>query len=226
MCFPPCPPIHPQPHLHCFYCHFVFLEYLFPLSPYTFSDSPVFPFFGSAITSSRKSFGIFQTQTKPKLPSFQYGITLLLNPSSFAQCTVKPNTDTELGAEKGLLQSQEKTVGSLSSKSPTTLLGKRFYKQNLGGGLQGYVTFSLIGWWEVIGWWSRKLHHQPSSSNHSGIHVLLLSLKLPSSTWVGALISVSHCFVFLFGGTRTLLLPHTISWLPLLFFFSCSPSLL
>ena len=106
-------------------------------------------------------------------------------------------TDTlELRAEKVLLQSQTRTVGSLCSKSLTTLLGKRFYKQNLGGGLQACVTFSLIGWWEVTGWWSRKLNHHSSSSNHSGISVLLLSLKLPSSTWVGALVSVSDCFVF------------------------------
>ena len=48
VCFPPCPPTHPQPPPHCFYCHFLFLEYLLPLSPYTFSDPPVFPFFGSA----------------------------------------------------------------------------------------------------------------------------------------------------------------------------------
>ena len=111
-------------------------------------------------------------------------------------CEAKQTDTLELGADKGLLQSQTRTMGSLCSKSPTTLLGKRFYKQNLGGGLQGCVTFSLIGWWEVAEWWSRKLNHQSSSSNHAGIHVLLLSLKLPSSTWVGTLVSISDCFVF------------------------------
>ena len=43
----------------------------------------------------------------------------------------------------------------------------------------------------VIGWWcSRNLNHQPSGSNRSGVHMLVLSLKLPSPTWMRALVSV------------------------------------
>ena len=43
----------------------------------------------------------------------------------------------------------------------------------------------LIGWW-----WGNKmvLNHQPSGFSQSGVNMLVLSLTLSSSTWVGALV--------------------------------------
>ena len=53
--------------------------------------------------------------------------------------------------------------------------------------MQVYDLPLIVGG-EITGWWSRNLSHQPSGSIQSGVHVLVLSLKLPSSTWVGALV--------------------------------------
>lgn len=55
-----------------------------------------------------------------------------------------------------------------------------------------YVTFRWLVGGEVIGWHSRNLSHQPFGSNQSGIHMLVLSLQLPSSTWVGTLVPVEE----------------------------------
>ena len=43
----------------------------------------------------------------------------------------------------------------------------------------------LIGWW-----WGNKMvfNHQPSGFSQSGVNMLVLSLTLSSSTWVGALV--------------------------------------
>ena len=64
-------------------------------------------------------------------------------------------------------------------------------KATLGGRATGCVTFfSLVGG-EVTGWCFRSLSHQPGS-DQSGVCVLVLSLKLPSSTWVGTLVPVEE----------------------------------
>lgn len=51
---------------------------------------------------------------------------------------------------------------------------------------------------EVTGWGSRNLDNQPSGFNQSGVLVLVLSLKLPSSSWVRVLVSseLSDCSVY------------------------------
>ena len=56
---------------------------------------------------------------------------------------------------------------------------------------------------EVTGWCSKNLSPQSSGSDQSGVHVLKFSLKLPSSTWMEALVPVeelrhaSDCYVFI-----------------------------
>ena len=45
---------------------------------------------------------------------------------------------------------------------------------------------------EVTGWGSRNLDNQPSGFNQSGVLVLMLSLKLPSSSWAGVLVPVEE----------------------------------
>ena len=76
----------------------------------------------------------------------------------------------------------------------------------------------------VAGWCSQTLNLQPSDSNQSGVHLLMLSLKLPSSTWVGTLVSAEELRGIVMyipsGGTRTLLQGCTVvSWLFLPCFF-------
>ena len=44
-----------------------------------------------------------------------------------------------------------------------------------------------LGGGVVTGWCPRNLNYQSSGSNRSGVQVLMLSLKLPFSTWVAGL---------------------------------------
>ena len=74
------------------------------------------------------------------------------------------------------------------------------------------ADFFLIGWW-----WGNRAGEWSSSNT-------VLSLKLPSSTWVGALVpaeELKDIVIYIpWGGTRTL--PHyctVVSWLRLLCFF-------
>ena len=53
------------------------------------------------------------------------------------------------------------------------------------GDLRGVWPSS--GWWEANSGCSRNLKSSASGSNQNGVHMLVLSLKLPSSTWVGDL---------------------------------------
>ena len=93
-------------------------------------------------------------------------------------------------------------MGSLCSKDLNPLMGfrKEFLKKNFHGGLLSVSFFWLVGG-EVTGWCSRNLSLQPSGCKQSGVQVLVLSLKLPSSTWVRVLVPVtqrymSNCLIY------------------------------
>ena len=81
--------------------------------------------------------------------------------------------DTESGAA-----SAQKTW------TPRWFGGNSFYRQNLGEVCM-VCDLPLIDWWGVAGWCSRSLSRWPSGSNPSGVPVLVLSLKSPSSTGRG-----------------------------------------
>ena len=96
---------------------------------------------------------------------------------------VKQTETSEFGVEKGLVQGTCEENGWLVLRRPELfdgLQGRSFYRQNLGEGLQ--VCDPPL----ISRWYFRNLNNQPSSSNRSGVHMLMLSLKLPSSPWVGA----------------------------------------
>lgn len=57
---------------------------------------------------------------------------------------------------------------------------------------EGCITFHILVGSEVTGWGSRNLDNQPSGFNQSGVLVLMLSLKLPSSSWAGVLVPVEE----------------------------------
>ena len=63
--------------------------------------------------------------------------------------------------------------------------GKTFYRQNWEGNFR-VCNSPLIGWRLC----SRNFNDQPSGSNQSGVQELLLSMRLPSSTSVGALVPI------------------------------------
>ena len=63
--------------------------------------------------------------------------------------------------------------------------GKTFYRKNWEGNCRVWNS-PLIGWRLC----SRNLNDQPSGSNQSGVQELLLSMRLPSSTSVGALVPI------------------------------------
>ena len=88
--------------------------------------------------------------------------------------------------------------------TPQLGLKEEILKSKLGEGLHGEWLSSD---WLVVRWlggrWSKNLSHQPSGSSSSGVHVLVLSLMLPSPIWMRALISreelrdkVSDCNVY------------------------------
>ena len=74
---------------------------------------------------------------------------------------------------------------------PSRLQG-RILKGKLKGRAAGCMTFFWLVGNEVIGWWSRNPNQQPSGSNQSEVYMLVLSLKLPSFTWVRALLPVKE----------------------------------
>ena len=144
---------------------------------------------------------------------------LLPNPSSCAQHTVRRKKLKCQSLEQGKVYCRakqgERVVGALKTLNPQWFSGKSFYRQNLGWGLQcvwlSNESLMKVGG-EVTGGWSRNLR---------------LSLKLPSSTWVGGGLSswgrIQRYIVMdiPWGGSRTL--PHLVSWLLLPYF--CIPSL-
>ena len=77
------------------------------------------------------------------------------------------------------------------------------WKATFGVRVAGGMTFFWLVGGEVTGWYLWNLIHQPSGFSQSGVYVLVLSMRSPSSTWVGYLSScrttqryVSDCYVF------------------------------
>ena len=107
----------------------------------------------------------------------------------------KQTETSEFGAEKGLLQGQAKRMGNLCSKTPNSpmVFGEKFLKSRFGVKAAGCVTFFWLVGGEVTGRGSRNL---------------VLSLKLPSSTWLGALVladKLKDIVTYIpWEGTRTL----------------------
>lgn len=96
------------------------------------------------------------------------------------------------GAEQGLLQGSSKEKGQFMLKRlklSDGLGGRVFIVKICGESLLCVCDLSLLGG-KVIGWCSRNFNHQPFGSSQSSVLVLVLSLKLISSTWVGALIPI------------------------------------
>ena len=106
-------------------------------------------------------------------------------------------------------------MGSLCSKDPNfpVVFREELLKAKFGVRPAGCVTFFWLEGGEVTGWSFRNL---------------VLSLKLPSSSWVVALVLIEELrdivMYIPWGGTRTLIYSCTIvSWL--FFFCFCIPSL-
>ena len=74
------------------------------------------------------------------------------------------------------------------ARTPPWVSRKKVLYGNLREGCR-VCNLPLVGG-EVTGWCSKNLNHQPSGSNQSGVPVLVLSLKLPSSTWAGPLVPI------------------------------------
>ena len=100
---------------------------------------------------------------------------------------------SEFWTEKSLLQGPSKENGQLMLKKPKLSDGfqGRVFKGKFGGRAAGYMTFFWLVGGEIM-WCSKSLNHQPSGSNWSGVHMLMLSLKLPSSTWVAMWLSFAN----------------------------------
>ena len=122
---------------------------------------------------------------------------LLLPKASWcAQHTMRPNKPKSWKSQGRFVAGPSKGNRWLvlrTPRSPWWFSGRSTYRQNLGVGLQGVAFFWLVAG-EVTGWFSRNL---------------VLSLKLPSSTWVGALVPVEGLkdivMYIPWGGTRILL---------------------
>ena len=143
--------------------------------------------------------------------------TLLPNTSSCAWCTVRSNKLKLPGLEQRKVYCRAKqgywVACALKPQTPWWFSGRSFLKAKFGIRAAGCVTFLLLAGGEVTGQCSRDL---------------VFRLKLPSSTWVGALVPAEELkgivMYNLLGGTRTLPQGCTIvSWLFLLCF--CIPSL-
>ena len=99
------------------------------------------------------------------------------------------------GAEEGLLQGQARRMGGSCSKNPNSLMGfgEKFLEAKLGVRAAGCVAFFWLVGGEVTGRCSRDL---------------VISLKLPSSTCLGALVpaeELKDIFMYVpWGGTRTM----------------------
>ena len=65
---------------------------------------------------------------------------------------------------------------------------ERVFKEKFSGRAAECVTFFWLVGGEVTGWCSRNLSLQSSGCKQSGVQVLVLSLKLPSSSWVRVLV--------------------------------------
>ena len=140
-------------------------------------------------------------------------LALLLNSSSMCPTysEAKQTQRSEFGAQKGLLNSHSRRMGGSCSKDPNSLMVFRetfFIGKIWGEGCRVHDVLPM-GWQ----WGNRDL---------------VISLKLPSFTWVGALVPAEKLEVIVmyipWGGTR--ILPHgcaIVSWLPFLCF--CIPSL-
>ena len=94
-----------------------------------------------------------------------------------------------LGAEKVLLKGPSKESEQLVLRRPKPSNGfqERVTEGKFGVMAVWYVTFFWLAGGEVTRWRSR-INHQPSGSSQSGVHVLVLKLKLTLSTWVEALL--------------------------------------
>ena len=104
--------------------------------------------------------------------------------------------------------------------------GKPCVLRSIGSQRVRHHWVTEMNWAPPGKWCSRNLDHLPSGSDHTGVHVLVLSLKLPSSVLSGRGVvltlrrrtqrCISDCSPhLLWGGTGTLPLPWTIvSWLP------------
>lgn len=98
--------------------------------------------------------------------------------------------------------------------------GRVFIGTIWGEGCRCGTVFWLVGG-EMAGRCFRNLTHQPFGSDQSGVHVLELSLKLPSCPWAGTfgpieeLRDIYQMALYIpWGGARTLLYCHTkVSWL-------------
>lgn len=88
-----------------------------------------------------------------------------------------------LEQRKAYCKGQARRTGNSCSKNPNslTVLREEFLQVKFGGRVAGCITlFCLVGgegkWYPF-----RNLNHQPSASNQSGVLLLMLSLKVPSS---------------------------------------------
>lgn len=96
----------------------------------------------------------------------------------------------ESGAEKGLLQRLWKESGQFMLKKLKfqMVFGEAFLWAKPGGRPAGGVTLLSLVSCKITGWCSQNLNHRSSGSSQSGVHVLVLCLKLPSSSWLGSLV--------------------------------------
>lgn len=86
------------------------------------------------------------------------------------QYEAKKTKTLKFEVEKDLLLGQARRTNGSCSKNLNSwiVLGKSFYRQNLGGGLQDCDFLQMFGG-EVAGWCSRNANHQPSGSNWSEV---------------------------------------------------------
>ena len=142
------------------------------------------------------------------------GMTEQLTTQAQMHSKAKQTQTSEFGVEKSLLQGKARRTGGSCSKTPTLqcFLGKSFYRPKSGMRVAGCMT--PPDWWvsgEVTGQYSRNL---------------VLSLKLPSSTCVGALIPTEvfrHLMYIPWEGTRILFLTAALQLLDCSSFVSAFP---
>ena len=109
---------------------------------------------------------------------------VLLNPSFCAW----DQTNTRAWIRERLnCKGQVRGMGVSCSKDPKSLIGFREESLQIKLGVKeaGHLTCLWLAGVEVTGCRSRNLNCRPSGSNEPGILVLVFSLKLPSSTWMG-----------------------------------------
>ena len=117
---------------------------------------------------------------------------LLLSPKASvgAQSAARPNTpEGQFGAGKDWWQGpckEKRWVMLRRSELLKGIQGGSLYRYLKGGEGCKVCNLPLIGWWWGDRWCSKNLSHWHSGSSHR-----VLSLKLPSSTWVG----LSGCYI-------------------------------